>query len=54
MEMPLVVETLRALQPVERDPFLIGLGTQAPGTPGQLPPDRARSIVPHPPRSAST
>jgi len=54
METPLVVEKLRVLQPVEREPFLIGLGSPAPSPPVPLPPDRARSFVPHLPRSSST
>jgi hypothetical protein len=54
METPLVVETLGVLQPVERDPFLIGLGTPAPSAPVPVPPQRARSSIPHPPRSSKT
>jgi hypothetical protein len=50
MEMPLVVETLRLLQPVERDPFLIGLSGPAPTTTAC--PDPRALIAPHnPPRN---
>jgi hypothetical protein len=54
MEIPHVVETLRVLQPVERDTFLIGLSGPAPTPRGPVPPDRARSFDPHPPRSTTT
>jgi hypothetical protein len=50
MEMPLVVETLWLLQPVERDPFLIGLSGPAP-TAAASPEPRALIDPPNPPRN---
>ena len=50
MEMPLVVETLRDLQPVERDTFLIGLGSPAPIAPAPVAPDARARLIPPPPK----
>jgi hypothetical protein len=50
MEMPLVVETLRLLQPVDRDPFLIGLGGPALTSPAS-PELRALIEPPNPTRN---
>ena len=36
------------MQPIDRDPFLIGLGGPAPTPSRPVPPDRARSPIPHP------
>jgi hypothetical protein len=50
MEMPLVVEMLGLVQPVDRDPFLIGLGGPAPAT-SASPETRALIDRPNPPRN---
>jgi hypothetical protein len=50
MEMPLVVETLGLVQPVDRDPFLIGLAGPAPTTPAS-PEPRALIEPPNPRRN---
>jgi len=41
METPLVTETLGLLKPLDRDPFLIGLGGPARTSPGPPSPDGA-------------